>query len=78
MKRFLSEFKIGATLRERRLSKDESKDLLRSIVQMEYYKIIGNKNKWNKVFKNHFQAKLTKNCLNLNGELEFQKVCLEC
>ncbi len=43
MKRFLSEFKISVALKDRKLTKEESIDLLRSIVKMGYYKIIGEK-----------------------------------
>ena len=74
MKRYMSEFKIGVALKDRKLNKDESKDLLRSIVKMAYYKIIVNKNKWNTVLNNHIKPKLLKICPNLDEELLFQKV----
>ena len=58
MKRLMSEFKINLALKGRKLKKDESKVLLRSIVQMSYYKIVHNKNKWNSVFNNHIKTKI--------------------
>ena len=54
----MSEFKINLALKGRKLKKDESKVLLRSIVQMSYYKIVHNKNKWNSVFNNHIKTKI--------------------
>ena len=74
MKRFMSEFKIGSALRNRKLSKKESFELLRSIVQMGYYKIIGSKNKWNKVLNNYIKPKIKNLCPELNLEWEVQKV----
>jgi len=74
MKRFMSEFKIGVALKDRKLKKEEAKDLLRSIVQMSYYKIIGNKNKWNKVLNNYIKPKIKNLCPELNVNLEVQKV----
>ena len=74
MKRFLSEFKIGVALRARKLSKEESIDLLMSIVQMGYYKIIGAKNKWNKVLNNYIKPKIKRLCPEINEEFEVQKV----
>jgi len=74
MKRFMSEFKIGVTLKDRKLKKEEAKDLLRSIVQMSYYKIISNKNKWNKVLNNYIKPKIKNLCPELNVNLEVQKV----
>ena len=44
MKRFMSEFKISVALKDKKLKKEEATILLRSIVQMGYYKVIGNKN----------------------------------
>lgn len=74
MKRFLSEFKIGVALKDRKLNKEETTILLSSIIRMSYYKIIGNKNKWNTVFNNYIKPKIEVICPELNEELEFQKV----
>lgn len=66
MKRIFSQFKIGSILNGRKLSKGESLKLLRSIVQMGYYKIIGNKNKWNSVYNNHIKEKIKTSCPEFN------------
>jgi len=58
MKRFLSEFKISVALKDKKLKKDESIELLRSIIKMSYYKVVGDKNKWNKVFNNYIKPKI--------------------
>lgn len=78
MKRFLSEFKISVALKDRKLSKEESIDLLCSIVKMSYYKIIGEKNKWNMVLNNYILPKIKVICPELNEGLEFQKVSSSC
>ena len=74
MKRFLSEFKISVALKDRKLTKEESIDLLRSIVKMDYYKIVGEKNKWNVILNSYILPKIKCICPELNGRLEFQKV----
>ncbi len=77
MKRFMSEFKISVALKDRKLKKEESKNLLRSIVQMSYYKIIDDKNKWNMVLNNYITPKIKNLCPELNVNLEVQKVSSE-
>lgn len=77
MKRFMSEFKISVALKDRKLKKDQAKDLLRSIVQMSYYKIIGDKNKWNKVLNNYIKPKIKNLNPELNVDMEIQKVSSE-
>ena len=74
MKRFMSEFKVSVALKNRKLNEDESKELLRSIIQMSYYKIIGNKNKWNKVLNNHIKPKIKKISPEINVDWEVQKI----
>ena len=78
MKRFLSEFKISVALKDRKLSKEESINLLRSIVKMSYYKIIGEKNKWNMVLNNYILPKIKLLSPELNERVEFQKVSSSC
>ena len=70
----MSEFKISVALKDKKLKKEEAKDLLRSIVQMSYYKIIGNKNKWNKVLNNYIKPKIKNLYPELNVNLEIQKI----
>ena len=77
MKRFMSEFKISVALKDRKLKKEEANDLLRSIVQMSYYKIIGDKNKWNMVLNKYIKPKIKILCPKLNVDLEVQKVSSE-
>ena len=74
MKRFMSEFKISVALKDRKLKKEESTILLRSIVQMSYYKIIGNKNKWSMVLNNYIKPKIEILCSELNVDSEVQKI----
>ena len=74
MKRFMSEFKISVALKDRKLKKEEALELLRSIVRMSYYKIVGDKNKWNKVLDNYIKPKIDIIFPELSGECEVQKV----
>ena len=74
MKRFMSEFKISVALKDRKLKKEEAKDLLRSIVKMSYYKIIGDKNKWNMILNKYINPKIKNLCPELNVDMEVQKV----
>ena len=41
---------------------------------MGYYKIVGEKNKWNVILNNYILPKIKCICPELNGRLEFQKV----
>lgn len=68
IKRFLSEYKVSVALKNRKLDKDETRELMRSLIQMAYFKIIGNKNKWNKVFNNYIKPKIDEFCPELNLE----------
>ena len=74
MKRFMSEFKISVALKDKKLKKEEATILLRSIVQMSYYKVIGNKNKWNAILNNYIMPKIKRISPELNVDLEVQKV----
>ena len=74
MKRFMSEFKISVALKDRKLKKEEAKDLLRSIVKMSYYKIIGDKSKWNMILNKYIKPKIKNLCPELNVDMEVQKV----
>ena len=74
MKRFMSEFKISVALKDRKLKKEEAKDLLRSIVKMSYYKIIGDKNKWNMILNKYIKPKIKNLYPELNVDMEVQKV----
>lgn len=67
----------SVALKDRKLKKEESKNLLRSIVQMSYYKIIDDKNKWNMVLNNYITPKIKNLCPELNVNLEVQKVSSE-
>ena len=77
MKRFMSEYKLGATLKDRKLKKNETLILLHSCVQMAYYHIIDNKNKWNKVLNNHIKPQIKNTSPKLNADWEVQKVNYE-
>ena len=44
---------------------------------MSYYKIIGNKNKWNKVLNNYIKPKIKNLNPQLNVDMEIQKVSSE-
>ena len=67
----------SVALKDRKLKKEESKNLLRSIVQMSYYKIIDDKNKWNMVLNKYITPKIKNLCPELNVNLEVQKVSSE-
>ena len=74
---FKVKIKNSVALKDRKLKKEESKNLLRSIVQMSYYKIIDDKNKWNMVLNKYITPKIKNLCPELNVNLEVQKVSSE-
>jgi len=74
IKRFLSQIKIDIIANLKKLSKDETEEILKKNIIKSFYKEVKSKNKWNKVLNNYIKPLIKLLNPESNKNLKIQKI----